>query len=180
MPGTLHPVATIIGMMLLPERPNLRRILSIINATLDIQPISSKIESNNENVSAILDLEDLKSLHNLLTRYKETQLTDKEKEVVEAYRNLVKRNLITWKSDDRDYGDPDFVKIYKGDDAFYITFVRQSKHLHIGTSVRFRNSGSSYQPFNMSFMRLFNKLQEYDPDYHQIHMEELNVKKLTK
>ena len=96
------------------------------------------------------------------------------------YKNLVKRNLITWKSDDRDYGNPDFVKIYKGDDAFYITFVRQSKHLHIGTSVRFRNSGSSYQPFNMSFMRLFNKLQEYDPDYHQIHMEELNVKKLTK
>ena len=30
------------------------------------------------------------ALENLLTRYKEIQLTDKEKEVVEAYRNLVK------------------------------------------------------------------------------------------
>ena len=30
------------------------------------------------------------ALENLLTKYKEIQLTDKEKEVVEAYRNLVK------------------------------------------------------------------------------------------
>lgn len=97
------------------------------------------------------------------------------------YNRLVKRNLITWKSDDRDYGEPDFVKIYKGEDAFYITFVRQSDFLHLGTSVRFRNSGSSYDPFNVCFMRFFNKLQDYDPDYHQIHIEEIEyAKKLTK
>ena len=63
---------------------DIKNIEEIINLSKE------EIESNNENVSAILDLEDLKSLHNLLTRYKETQLTDKEKEVVEAYRNLVK------------------------------------------------------------------------------------------
>lgn len=49
-----------------------------------------EIKNNDENITAILDLEDLKSLQNLLTRYKQEQLTDKEKEVVEAYRNLVK------------------------------------------------------------------------------------------
>ena len=32
----------------------------------------------------------VQTLINLLTRYKQEQLTDKEKEVVEAYRNLVK------------------------------------------------------------------------------------------
>lgn len=98
-----------------------------------------------------------------------------------AYKRLIKRNLITWKSDDRDYGEPDFVKIYRAEDAFYITFVRQSEELHMGTVVRFRNSGSSYDPFNIPFMKFFNKLQEYDPEYHQIHIEEVILqKKLTK
>ena len=49
-----------------------------------------EINNNDKNITATLDLEDLKSLEKLLTRYKEIQLTDKEKEVVEAYRNLVK------------------------------------------------------------------------------------------
>ena len=49
-----------------------------------------EINNNDKNITATLDLEDLKSLENLLTKYKEIQLTDKEKEVVEAYRNLVK------------------------------------------------------------------------------------------
>ena len=47
-------------------------------------------------------------------------------------------------------------------------------------SIRFRNSGSLYDPFNMIFMRMFNKLQNYDPEYHQIHFEEINyAKKLS-
>ena len=51
----------------------------------------------------------------------------------------------------------------------------------MGTVVRFRNSGSSYDPFNIPFMKFFNKLQEYDPEYHQIHIEEVILqKKLTK
>lgn len=33
-----------------------------------------------------------KAIQNLIARYKETQLNDKEKEVVEAYRNLVKQS----------------------------------------------------------------------------------------
>ena len=47
-------------------------------------------------------------------------------------------------------------------------------------SIRFRNSGSRYNPFNIIFMKMFNKLQEYNPEYHQIHIEELEYqKKLT-
>ena len=44
-------------------------------------------------------------------------------------------------------------------------------------SIRFRNSGSKYKPFNICFMRLFNNLQNYDPDYHQITIEEYNYKR---
>lgn len=42
-------------------------------------------------------------------------------------------------------------------------------------SIRFRNSGSRYAPFNRLFMKMFNKLQFLDDvnDYgHQIHIEE--------
>ena len=49
IPGTPQPVATSIGMIDLPDKPNLRSTRSIINATRDIYPISSKIESNNES-----------------------------------------------------------------------------------------------------------------------------------
>lgn len=113
--------------------------------------------------------------------YERIERMNSDLKTYSAYKRLIKRNLITWKSDDRDYGEPDFVKIYRGEDAFYITFVRQSEELHMGTVVRFRNSGSSYDPFNIPFMKFFNKLQEYDPEYHQIHIEEVILqKKLTK
>lgn len=113
--------------------------------------------------------------------YERIERMNNDLKTYSAYKRLIKRNLITWKSDDRDYGEPDFIKIYRGEDAFYITFVRQSEELHMGTVVRFRNSGSSYDPFNIPFMKFFNKLQEYDPEYHQIHIEEVILqKKLTK
>ena len=113
--------------------------------------------------------------------YERIERMNNDLKTYSAYKRLIKRNLITWKSDDRDHGEPDFVKIYRGEDAFYITFVRQSEELHMGTVVRFRNSGSSYDPFNIPFMKFFNKLQEYDPEYHQIHIDEVILqKKLTK
>ena len=43
IPGTEHPVPISIGMNDFPESPNLRKILSKINAILDIYPISSSI-----------------------------------------------------------------------------------------------------------------------------------------
>ena len=41
-PGTPHPLPISIGINDLPERPNLRKILSMINATRDIYPHPSK------------------------------------------------------------------------------------------------------------------------------------------
>ena len=54
--------------------------------------------------------------------------------------------------------------------------------------IRFRNSGSSYDPFNIVFMRMYEKMKQVDHvnDYgHQIHIEEYlynqnKIKKLTK
>ena len=52
-------------------------------------------------------------------------------------------------------------------------------------SIRFRNSGSRYAPFNIIFMKMYLNLQKIDDvnDYgHQMHIEEhLNkIKKLNK
>ena len=46
--------------------------------------------------------------------------------------------------------------------------------------IRFRNSGSTYTPFNNVFMGMFNQLQEYEPDYHQIHIEEVLYRQKVK
>ena len=47
--GTLQPNPIIIGINALPDKPNLRNILSKIKATLAIYPLSSKIEKNKNN-----------------------------------------------------------------------------------------------------------------------------------
>lgn len=92
-------------------------------------------------------------------------------------------NTITWHSDETAYEVSNIVKIQKMDNIFRVEFSSQP---HIAgydgelnqlghMSIRFRNSGSRYSPFNILFMRMFNKLQEVDDvnDYgHQIHIEE--------
>ena len=51
MPGTPHPVPIIIGIKDLPESPNLRKIRSIINATLAIYPQDSRNASRMKSTS---------------------------------------------------------------------------------------------------------------------------------
>ena len=49
-------------------------------------------------------------------------------------------------------------------------------------SVRISNSGSRHNPYNILFMDMYNKLKEYEPNSHQIHLEEYlyNQKTLKK
>jgi len=104
-----------------------------------------------------------------------------------AYQLLFDGETIEWHSDDDVYDRSDRVVIKKTDNTFVLEFIRPSvtedNFIHRipgSVSIRFRNSGSTYDPYNMIFMRMFNKLQEYDPEYHQMHIEELSYqKKLT-
>ena len=77
--------------------------------------------------------------------------------------------------------------IKKEDDQFLLEFTSPKIDDNdfifrmLGTvSIRFRNSGSTYDPYNIIFMRMFNKLQDYDPEYHQMHIEELVYKRTLK
>ena len=82
------------------------------------------------------------------------------------YDELFNNDIITWKSDDRDWSEAGSVSIKKEEDKFLITFSDTM------TSIRFRNSRSYYDPYNIIFMKFFNNLMEYDENDRQIHMEE--------
>lgn len=105
----------------------------------------------------------------------------------ENYQKLYNGETITWHSDDEEYSVSDIVKIHKEEDYFVLEFIRQKINTDKliyrpldSISIRFRNSGSTYDPYNVIFMRMFNKLQEYDPECHQLHIEELIYKKVLK
>ena len=106
------------------------------------------------------------------------------------------KNIITWYSDETNHEVANILKIKKENETFKLEFFVQpyvegydrdfNSLYHI--PIRFRNSGSSYDPFNIVFMRMYQKMKQIDDinDYgHQIHIEEYlfnqnKVKKLTK
>ena len=103
---------------------------------------------------------------------------------------------ITWYSDETNHDVANILKIKKENESFKLEFYIQPyiegydrdfnslKYIPI----RFRNSGSSYDPFNVIFMRMYQQMQQIDDinDYgHQFHIEEYlynqnNARKLTK
>ena len=105
-------------------------------------------------------------------------------------------NTITWYSDETNHEVANILKIKKEKELFKLEFYIQSyiegydrdfNSLYY-IPIRFRNSGSSYDPFNIVFMRMYKKMKQIDDvnDYgHQIHIEEYlfnqnKVKKLIK
>ena len=100
--------------------------------------------------------------------------------------------VITWYSDETAYVVANILRIKKEDEEFKINFYTQpyvdgydrdfSSPGRI--SVRFRNSGSRYKPFNIVFMDMYNAMKEVDDVNdigHQMHIEEyLYNKKLVK
>ncbi|MBE6156076.1 MAG: hypothetical protein E7164_04935 [Firmicutes bacterium] len=92
-------------------------------------------------------------------------------------QKLVENNKICWYSDDFIYENASLLTIEFTDDEFVITFQKSKLPYDDGLlmtySIRFRNSGSRYHPFNIPFMQMYNELKEYNYEYHQISIEEL-------
>ena len=84
---------------------------------------------------------------------------------------LFKNYVINWHSDDCVYEKSSVLEIKKENEDYIVTF-HKSKEDFMSYSVRISNSGSRYGYFNIPFMNMYTKLCEYNPDYHQIHMEE--------
>lgn len=96
--------------------------------------------------------------------------------------NLENRTII-WYSDETNKKLANFLTIKDEKDYFKIDFhIQQSIegydedfHNKYYIPVRFRNSGSSYDPFNILFMRMYNNMKEIGDakeEGHQIHYEE--------
>ena len=96
---------------------------------------------------------------------------------------LYKDNTITWYSDDfAEFANASNFSIKKVKDYFLVIFTKSKTEEFNGCyfptySVRIRNSGSRFDPFNNTFMGMYHKLREYNPEYHQIHIEEYLYKK---
>ena len=90
--------------------------------------------------------------------------------------------MIEWYSDELPIDITSKLTIKKEDQTFKVLFEKSKKSqdgIFITYSIRFRNSGSRYDPFNISFMLMYNTLKEYDTNYHQIHIEEYLYKVKT-
>ena len=154
----------------------------------DEEYIPSYLETEEEKQEYIKNQKDEieyeKKKYRLFNHSNYNELFDKE------------NNTITWYSDETNHEVANILKIKKEKELFKLEFYIQpyiegydrdfNSLYHI--PIRFRNSGSSYDPFNMVFMRMYRKMQQIEDvnDYgHQIHLEEYlfnqnKVKKLTK
>lgn len=91
---------------------------------------------------------------------------------------LFRNNTVEWHSDDFEYDSASILKTEQKDDSFVVIFERSKEECTFNTySVRIRNSGSRYDPFNNIFMRMYHELINYEPNYHQTHIEEYTFQK---
>ena len=109
---------------------------------------------------------------------------NEELKISERYRKLYDGENIRWHSDEDCYEVADRVMITELEDSILLEFYRPKTTF--GTvgfrmpgkiTIRFRNSGSTYDPLNIVFMKMYQQLQQYNPDYHQVHLEEIEYQK---
>lgn len=97
---------------------------------------------------------------------------------------LLQDGIITWISDDEVEDLAAKVSIKKCEDKYEITFNRGTMQNHETFTINFCNSGSKYDPFNVTFDVMYKKLKYYDEDNCQIHIEEYlyeqKIKKMKK
>lgn len=89
-------------------------------------------------------------------------------------KRLFHDDMVDFHSDDYTYEDTSRLIIRDLDEEIELTFVKGRTDVLPETfAVRICNSGSRHQPFNVLFMHLYHQLIEYEPNFHQIHIEEI-------
>ena len=114
----------------------------------------------DEELSFVNSIKELQKIYN---RKKELNIIFSE---YEEYKRLYNGEYICWYSDDDSIEDANYVKIIKDDDKYILEFFSnfKSNTLWLSNTIRFRNSGSRYMPFNMIFMEMYNSLCTSDYD----------------
>ena len=159
------------------------------------------MQNTKENYTVYVLFEQLfNDIENINILYEEVTKEKKKKYKLYNYANYNElynenENTITWYSDETAHDVANILKIKKENDSFRVQFYIQSPiegydedfhSLHY-IPIRFRNSGSSYAPFNRVFMKMYDEMKEINDVNdigHQIHIEEYlynnKVKKLIK
>lgn len=165
-----------------------KKLEIIFGGNLDLHLILSdgKIHPMDEEVHLYFDItkEDYE-IYSLFDELYQDIINNKD---AYSYDLLVDENLnINWASDDGVIDVVDILKIIRlDDDTYRLEFIRQSKIIGctfknpFNLTVLICNSGSRYKPFNVYFMKMYNKLQDIDIEYHQYEIEELDYLKRIK
>lgn len=80
----------------------------------------------------------------------------------DEYALLCQDETICWHSDEQVYEDANCVFISKQENGIFIEFDFKNVDMNLENSIRFRNSGSRYTPFNQVFMKHFQSLCEME------------------
>lgn len=129
--------------------------IQTINISGEITTFPGGVETEEEQREYLLKLEAEKE------NYRKHNMAN--------YNNLysAKNNEVTWISDELAEEVANEVTISKHDEIIRLSFKTKPQvagydknYFDFGMiSIRFRNSGSRYRPFNLIFMRMFNELQ---------------------
>ena len=133
-----------------------------------IDNLYKNIKNNNIFEVDSFDLKEARTIEDLEYIKEEKKEMNEYTKLTSHYDELFHDGVITWKSDDNDgyINNAGTVSINKKEDKFVLSFTDRV------TSVRFRNSRSYYDPYNILFMDMFNDLMKYDKNDKQIHIEE--------
>lgn len=77
--------------------------------------------------------------------------------------NPYNNGKIVWYSDDAEIEKASSIVIEEDDEKYKITFNKAKEYdsMFDTYSIRFRNSGSRYNPYNFAFMKMYKDMEEY-------------------
>ena len=107
----------------------------------------------------------------------------------EEFNNSISRLMITnnnrvnWVSDEDEYSKGDILTIVKTpEDEIILEFFHQVTDLPLiykpgMFDIGIKRKDSRLDPFNKLFFEMYLELQQYNPELHQIHIDEINYRK---
>ena len=173
----------------LTQNGNTFNILFGSNLDLYFQPVMNRMElfTSDEHLEFKISKEDgflyeaFMHLYEKIINYIPLEEMDSKREreyqkLKDSYRPfpLVHDKVISWHSDEEDVDTSSILNISKTEDnQIKLEFIKNKPEddLYLTYAIRFRNSGSTYDPFNFRFMELYNSLCNYYENYHPNHKE---------
>ena len=173
----------------LTQNGNTFNILFGSNLDLYFQPVMNRMElfTSDEHLEFKISKEDgflyeaFMHLYEKIINYIPLEEMDSKREreyqkLKDSYRPfpLVHDNVISWHSDEEDVDTSSILNISKTEDnQIKLEFIKNKPEddLYLTYAIRFRNSGSTYDPFNFRFMELYNSLCNYYENYQSNHKE---------